>query len=612
MSQPFTAAMCARGRRIADPRLDPAGERVAFVSSSGGHSAVLVCAAGGGEESTLTAEAVAGAHPKGGGVFAWTPDGAGVVFVDNAGALWRVPAAGGTPDLLVRGAEAASPAVSPDGLWVAYVTDGRHVAVAANDAAASAPWPMRLSSGSNDFAVDPAWSTDGRSIAWTEWDVPDMAWDGSRIVVAPLDGRDEPRVVAGGSGVAAQQARFSPDGARLGYLSDANGFTNLWVADADGKNARPLIEEPFEHAGPTWGPGQRTWAWSPDGGRVAFCRNEGGFGRLCIADAKTGEVREVARGWHFGLSWSADRLVAVRTGARTPPALVVYSPVDQDFPSRRVLLTGGVAFPRDRLVEPEVVHWAAEDGAEIHGRLYRPLGASGPTPMLVWIHGGPTDQQTVTFDPRVAFFVDRDWSVLVPDHRGSTGWGRAYTQAMAGRWGDLDSSDTAAGIRAAIDRGWADPARVVPIGASAGGFTVLCLLAWHGTLCAAGVDLYGVADLLELDEKTHRFEKHYLQSIVGPLPEAVERYRARSPLNLAGDIKSPLLILHGDEDKVVPVEQSLSLADRVRRAGGTVEMHVYEGEGHGWSRPETTEDELERIDDFLRRHVLRWRSEGPG
>ena len=142
------------------------------------------------------------------------------------------------------------------------------------------------------------------------------------------------------------------------------------------------------------------------------------------------------------------------------------------------------------------------------------------------------------------------------------------------------------------------------MGGSAGGFTVLNLLAHHPEVCAAGIDLFGVADLFDLNETTHRFEAHYEHSIVGPLPEAAAAYRDRSPVNVADHITSPLLILQGDADAVVPPAQSRAIADRLRSLGRTVETHFYEGEGHGWLRPETMVDELERIESFLRRQVL--------
>jgi dipeptidyl aminopeptidase/acylaminoacyl peptidase len=211
----------------------------------------------------------------------------------------------------------------------------------------------------------------------------------------------------------------------------------------------------------------------------------------------------------------------------------------------------------------------------------------------------------VAWNSRLPFFLERGWAVLFPDHRGSTGHGRAYVQSMAGRWGDLDTSDTAAGMREAARRGWGDGSRMVVMGGSAGGFTVLNLLAHHPDLCAAGIDLFGVADLFDLNETTHRFEAHYLHSIVGPLPDAADAYRDRSPLPVADRITSPLLILQGDADEVVPPAQSRTIADRLRALGRTVETHFYEGEGHGWLRPETMIDELNRIESFLRRQVLR-------
>jgi dipeptidyl aminopeptidase/acylaminoacyl peptidase len=458
-----------------------------------------------------------------------------------------------------------------------------------------------LSTGA-DFCLDPAWSPDGRLVAWHEWDVPAMPWDASRIVVRRADAGGPPVVVAGGDGVATSQPRWSPDGRHLAFLCDAGGYLNLWLADGDGGDAKPLLDEPFEHGDPSWGPGQRSFAWAPDSTTIAYCRNEEGFGRLCRVDVASDAVAEVGKGVHGALSWVGDRLVAVRSGARTPTQVVAY-----EGATRTTLARGPVAgFEAADLPEPEVVHWQGDDGGAVHGRLHRPVGVERP-PLIVFVHGGPTGQATVTFNHRIAYWVDRGWAVLVPDHRGSTGWGRAYAQAMAGRWGELDVADCAAGMRAAADRGWCDPDRMVPMGGSAGGFTVLLLLAFHPELCAAGVDLYGVADLLDLDETTHRFEAHYLHSIVGPLPGAVARYRDRSPVEVADRIRSPLLILQGSDDPVVPPAQSEAIAEAVRRNGGVVEHHVYEGEGHGWLRPEHIEDELVRVESFLRRHVVRWR-----
>jgi dipeptidyl aminopeptidase/acylaminoacyl peptidase len=119
------------------------------------------------------------------------------------------------------------------------------------------------------------------------------------------------------------------------------------------------------------------------------------------------------------------------------------------------------------------------------------------------------------------------------------------------------------------------------------------------------VSAFGVTDLFELAATTHRFESRYLDGLVGPLPAHADRYRDRSPVTHAASIAVPILVLQGDADKVVPPEQAEALVAAVRAAGGTVEHHVYAGEGHGWSRPATVQDELERTFAFLDRWVIR-------
>lgn len=595
--------MCAYGRTLAEPRLSPDGTLVAFITNTAGRGQlVVVDATGVGPELVVTSDP----PPRppaayGGGAFDWLPDGSGIVYAATDGGLWLVAAGGGAPRALVSkqpDGAAAAPVVSPDGTRVAFVVDQHHVGVVALD---GSTWPVRCST-TADFCFDPVWSPSGDTVAWHEWDVPDMPWDGGRIVTAPADGSAPPSVVAGGPGISVQQPRFSPDG-RLAYLSDETGWLNLWIGD------KPLVDDEHEHGDPSWGLGQRSYAWSPEGDRIAFTRNELGFGSLHIVDVATREQRQLAKGVHGGLSWCGGRLGAIRSGARTPTQVVVYD----DNATRSVVASGPLGgFEALDLAEPELVEWPGDDGGAVYGRLHRPIGPSAtgadPPPLILWIHGGPTGQTSVAWNNRLAFFLDRGWAVLFPDHRGSTGHGRAYVQAMAERWGDLDVSDCAGGLRAAAANGWGDPNRMVPMGGSAGGFTVLNLLAHHPDLCAAGIDLFGVTDLFDLDETTHRFEKHYLHSIVGPLPETADRYRDRSPVTVAEQITSPLLILQGTADPVVPIAQSQAIARRLEALGRVVELHEYEGEGHGWLRPETMVDELERVDSFLRRHVLRWRA----
>jgi dipeptidyl aminopeptidase/acylaminoacyl peptidase len=591
----ITAAMVAEGRTLAEPRLAPDGRHLAFLATSGGTARLVVLDLEGGPELVVTtAPPPVPSQAYGGGAFDWTPDGTALVYAAVDGLLWRQPSTGGPPVRLVTGGgPVAAPAVAPDGRRVAYVVDGRDVCVTSLDP--DGPWPVRLTTGA-DFALDPAWSPDGRAVAWHEWDVPAMPWDESRIVVRDCGALEEAKVVGGGPGIAVSQPRFASTGT-LGFIDDASGWANVVAGDV-------RVDDASEHGGATWGPGERSWCWSPDGTHVAYTRNEDGWGSLHVRDLRTGEDRRLGRAVHGALSWVGERIAAIRSGGITPNAVVVYEPDG----TRRVLARGPVAGFEGVVEEPEVVRWNADDGTELVGRLYRPTSSDGdaPPPLICWVHGGPTGQWPVEFRARFAYWNDRGWAVLVPDHRGSTGHGRAFRQALHGRWGELDVDDCASALRAAGERGWGDRRRLVIMGGSAGGFTVLNLLASHPDLCAAGVDLFGVTDLFDLDETTHRYEAHYLHSIVGPLPETAARYRERSPVNRADAIVAPLLILQGADDKVVPLAQSQAIHDRLRALGRTVELHVYEGEGHGWGRPATVSDELERTESFLRRHVLRW------
>lgn len=582
---------------LGEPRLSHDGKNVAFVSAWGSLCAIVLVPTGGGAERIVTvAPAPSRPRPFGGGCFDWLPDGSAVVYA-AVGDLWLQPISGGSPRRLTTQPLkqlATAPAVSPDGTEVAYVVDERHIAVAS--LATNGAWPRRISGGTNDFALDPSWSADGAFIAWHEWNVPHMPWDESQWVVAPADGSG-PVAAMGNVGEQTQQPRFSPNGTDIAYLSDRTGWLNLWVLGPNRVPDGPLVDEPHEHGGPTWGAGQRSFAWSPDGTRMAFNRNEEGFGRLCIVTLETGEVLDIAKAHHGGLDWKGDTLVAVRSGGRTPHQIVAY---EVSSGSRRTLAHGlALGFEAANLPEPTLVTYPADDGVTLYGRLYTSGSPLTERPLICWLHGGPTDQWPVIFTPRIAWWLDRGWSVLVPDVRGSTGHGRAYTQAMAGRWGELDTADVVAAIRYAKAQGWSD--RVALMGGSAGGFTVLNVLAEHRDLCLAGVALYPVTDLVSLADGTHRYEARYTDSLVGPLPSAVQAYRQRSPLAKAADVTTPLLILHGSNDNVVPVSQAESFAAKCP----TAELHIYEGEGHGWRRPETTIDEIERVRAFLDRHVLR-------
>jgi dipeptidyl aminopeptidase/acylaminoacyl peptidase len=377
-----------------------------------------------------------------------------------------------------------------------------------------------------------------------------------------------------------------------------------------------LIHDEAEQGSPTWGPGGMRYAWSPDSTQIAIIRTEHGTSGVHLVSVEQGSLkpRGPLDGSVQAVSWSprGDRLAIIWGRADVPTCLATLEA--KPPPGGWTTIADGApagfvpSDPKERLtVQPESVTWTSSDGATVHGLLSLPANHpadAGPPPVIVRVHGGPTGHVEAGFDARTSYYLDRGWAVLQVNYRGSSGYGRAYRQALHDTWGVLDVEDTVSGARDLAARGLVDGERMVVMGGSAGGYTVLLSMALHPDVFAAGVDLYGVADLFTLSEDTHRFEAHYLDTIVGLLPETYARYVERSPVSVADKIARPLLILQGDKDDVVPLAQSEAIYKKLQSRGVDVEMKVYDGEGHGWRRLSTLLDELERVDKFLRRHVL--------
>lgn len=590
----ITVEMCVGGRDVSEPRLARDGAFVVYAVSEEG-VANLVARSLDGVSDSQTPDRTLAIEPRlraargfGGGAWCFTADESAVVYVGAQGDLWLQPIDGGESRRLTEfGNECSvsSPCCAPDGSSLVFVVDDAEV----HQLSFNEGTVHRIDDGSADFCFDPFVEPDSAATRWQAWNVPDMPWDHSRIQRHADNG-----AVSDLPGSACiQQPRVMPDGRAI-CIRDDDGWLNVWIENC------PLVSEPFEHAGPTWGPGQRSYAWSPDGSRVAFTRNVEGCGRLCVIDVGSSTAPiEVAHGVHGQLSWAGDRVACLRSDACTPPSVVVYDTAM--WQPVVVAVAGSSSWHTANLIEPELVEIQSR-ADRIFARLYRASGSHRG--LIVWLHGGPTDQWQVSFMPRIAYWSAQGWNILVPDHRGSTGHGRSYQQALRGQWGILDVHDTIAASAHAHAAGWGTPNNTVVMGGSSGGFTALEVVASDSSLYCAAVVLYPVTDLIDLAQRSHRFERHYTDTLVGALPAATDRYRERSPIEHASRCATtPLLILHGDADPVVPLDHSTVFAERVRAAGGEVELHIYEGEGHGFRQRANQLDEYRRIADFLARYV---------
>ena len=182
--------------------------------------------------------------------------------------------------------------------------------------------------------------------------------------------------------------------------------------------------------------------------------------------------------------------------------------------------------------------------------------------------------------------------MLDVDYGGSTGYGKEYRRRLRGAWGIVDIDDVCAGAQYLVEKGLADPKRLAIDGGSAGGYTTLGALAFRDVF-TAGCSLYGVADLGALAEDTHKFESRYLDGLVGKWPEDRAIYDARAPINAVDKLSCPILLLQGDEDKIVPPNQAELMHAALLKKGLPCALKIYEGEQHGFRQAANIEDALE-------------------
>ncbi len=241
------------------------------------------------------------------------------------------------------------------------------------------------------------------------------------------------------------------------------------------------------------------------------------------------------------------------------------------------------------LTTVQPVEFPTANGKTAFGLFYPPLNpdydapAGERPPVLVKVHGGPTASASSTLQLRNQFWTSRGIAVLDVNYGGSTGFGREYRARLWGTWGVVDVEDCINGVKHLAAQGLVDDKRAVITGGSAGGYTALAALAFHDFF-AGGASHYGVSDVTALARDTHKFESRYLDWLIGPYPEKEALYRERSPISRADRISRPVIFFQGDEDAVVPPNQTEAMVDALRRNGQRVGYFLFAGEQHGFRK----------------------------
>jgi dipeptidyl aminopeptidase/acylaminoacyl peptidase len=258
--------------------------------------------------------------------------------------------------------------------------------------------------------------------------------------------------------------------------------------------------------------------------------------------------------------------------------------------------------------QPQLLRYPTRDGGQAYANFYPASEqVSGEkSALVVLVHGGPTSRSGVSLSPLIQYFAQNGFSVLDVNHRGSTGHGRDYRQALLGLWGEIDASDIADAIDFVIAEREVDAQKVFIRGGSAGGYAVLRALTRFPELFCGGACYYGIGNLITLSEITHKFEGRYTDQLIGEhyTPETAaavdSRFRSRSPIFEIERISSPLILFQGLDDKVVPPEVSREMVQTLERNGVVHEYIEYQGEGHGFRKAETRIDALSREIQFYK------------
>jgi dipeptidyl aminopeptidase/acylaminoacyl peptidase len=462
---------------------------------------------------------------------------------------------------------------NPTAAIVAVPLDGEH--------------PPRVLYEGPDFLAAPRPSPDGSRLAWLEWDQPDMPWDASRLRVALVadDGSlGASDLAAGGLDESIAQPEWSPDGI-LHFVSDRTGWWNLYRL-LDGPRLDPLTPMEAEFADPAWVFDRSSYGFLPDGSIAAVGRARGRDRLFYITpDSIVGEIE--APYTEVGTLRVGPGGVVADVGTPTEQQMIVGFDLATLATSGVLRHASSVAVDPASVSVAEAITFPTAGGRVAHALYYRPLNPDfvGPEgelpPLVVRSHGGPTSNAANWLESSFQYLTSRGIAIVDVDYGGSTGYGREYRHELDGNWGVVDVDDCVGAARYLVDRGDVDPDRLAIEGGSSGGYTTLAALAFRDTF-AAGISLFGIADLELLRREDHKFELHYSDRLVGPYPEMADLYRERSPIHFLDDIDSPVLVLQGLEDRVVTPANAEALVAALERNGVPHAYIAFEGEGHGF------------------------------
>ena len=464
--------------------------------------------------------------------------------------------------------------------------------------------PITIASG-NDFYSSPKLSPDGKRLAWQTWNHPNMPWDESEIWVGELD-RDgnvlSSRKIAGGRNESVLQPEWSPSG-ELYFVSDRNDWWNLYRARGEGDE--PVCRRAAEFGAPQWAFGQRFYAFRGDKPEEIVCiYSDAGGARLGRIDLDTGQLHHIELFYTtLGNVQVSGHKAAMYAGSSTLADRVLV--IDLETLAQEVVKVANPAHIESGYFSiPKPIEFPTERGLTAHAFYYAPRNqdheapAGERPPLVVHCHGGPTGSTGPTYPFEYQYWTSRGFALVDVNYGGSSGYGRAYRQRLNGNWGVVDVDDCINAARHLVEQGLVDGDRVSITGGSAGGFTVLLSLT-RRDFYNAGASHYGIGDLELFVKETHKFESRYCEALVGPYPERADVYRDRSAIHFADNMKCPVILFQGAEDKIVPPDQAETFVEACRQKHLPYAYVLFEGEQHGFRQDKNIRRAFEGELSFL-------------